>query len=115
MKKTLTFFLFMLAAITMQAQVQAPQPSPHAKIWQTVGLTEVTVEYSRPSMRGRTVFGNLVPYGKLWRTGANQNTMVTFSTDVMIGGKTVKAGSYAIFTTPNKDNWEVVFYSDTNN
>jgi len=100
---------------TVNAQIETPQPSPSQKMEQKVGLTDVTVQYSRPSMKGRTIFGDLVPYGKLWRTGANQNTMVTFSTDVMIGGKTVKAGSYAIFTTPNKDNWEIVFYSDTNN
>ena len=85
------------------------------KIEQKVGLTDVSVQYSRPSMKGRTIFGDLVPYGKLWRTGANQNTMVTFSTDVMVGESTLKAGSYAIFSKPNKDNWEVIFYSDTNN
>ena len=115
MKKLITLLMVFAVTFTVNAQIETPQPSPSQKMEQKVGLTDVTVEYSRPSMRGRTVFGNLVPYGKLWRTGANQNTMVTFSTDVMIGGKTVKAGSYAIFTTPNKDNWEVVFYSDTNN
>ena len=115
MKKLITLLMVFAVTFTVNAQIETPQPSPLQKIEQKVGLTDVSVEYSRPSMRGRTVFGNLVPYGKLWRTGANQNTMVTFSTDVMIGGKTVKAGSYAIFTTPNKDNWEVVFYSDTNN
>lgn len=115
MKKLITLLMVFAVTFTVNAQIETPQPSPSQKMEQKVGLTDVTVEYSRPSMKGRTVFGNLVPYGKLWRTGANQNTMVTFSTDVMIGGKTVKAGSYAIFTTPNKDNWEVVFYSDTNN
>lgn len=115
MKKLITLLMVFAVTFTVNAQIETPQPSPSQKMEQKVGLTDVTVEYSRPSMKGRTVFGNLVPYGKLWRTGANQNTMVTFSTDVLIGGKTVKAGSYAIFTTPNKDNWEVVFYSDTNN
>jgi hypothetical protein len=100
---------------TVNAQIETPQPSPLQKIEQKVGLTDVSVQYSRPSMKGRTVFGDLVPYGKLWRTGANQNTMVTFSTDVMVGESTLKAGSYAIFSKPNKDNWEVIFYSDTNN
>ncbi|MBN2868558.1 MAG: DUF2911 domain-containing protein [Flavobacteriaceae bacterium] len=115
MKKLITLLMVFAVTFTVNAQIETPQPSPSQKMEQKVGLTDVTVEYSRPSMKGRTIFGDLVPYGKLWRTGANQNTMVTFSTDVMIGGKTVKAGSYAIFTTPNKDNWEIVFYSDTNN
>ncbi|HIC31364.1 MAG TPA: DUF2911 domain-containing protein [Flavobacteriaceae bacterium] len=115
MKKLITLLMVFAVTFTVNAQIETPQPSPSQKMEQKVGLTDVTVQYSRPSMKGRTIFGDLVPYGKLWRTGANQNTMVTFSTDVMIGGKTVKAGSYAIFTTPNKDNWEIVFYSDTNN
>lgn len=115
MKKLITLLMVFAVTFTVNAQIETPQPSPSQKMEQKVGLTDITVQYSRPSMKGRTIFGDLVPYGKLWRTGANQNTMVTFSTDVMIGGKTVKAGSYAIFTTPNKDNWEIVFYSDTNN
>ncbi len=115
MKKTLTFFLFMLAAITMQAQVQAPQPSPHAKIWQTVGLTEVTVEYSRPSMRGRDIFGDLVPFDKKWRTGANENTTISFSDDVTIDGETLTKGTYAIYSVPGKNSWEVMFYKKTDN
>ncbi|GAA4324510.1 DUF2911 domain-containing protein [Pontixanthobacter gangjinensis] len=99
----------------MNAQIEAPQPSPSAKIEQKVGLTDVTVEYSRPGMRGRTIFGDLVPYGKVWRTGANANTKITFSDDVMINGKELKKGSYAIYTIPNKDSWEVMFYSSTDN
>lgn len=101
--------------LSAEAQLQTPQPSPFSKMTQTVGLTEVTVEYSRPSMRGRTVFDNLVPYDKLWRTGANKNTMVSFSDDVTVDGQTLKAGDYAIYTKPGKASWEVIFYSDTNN
>lgn len=115
MKHLLTLFIVAAIGISATAQIQTPAPSPHAKIEQTVGLTDVTVEYSRPNMRGRTVFGDLVPYDKLWRTGANQNTMITFSTDVTISGSNVKAGTYAIFTKPGKTNWEVYFYSDTQN
>lgn len=115
MKKTLLLFLFALATFSIQAQVQTPQPSPHAKIWQTVGLTEVTVEYSRPSMRGREIFGNLVPFDKKWRTGANENTTITFSDDVMIGGESLEKGTYAIYTIPHKKNWQVMFYKKTNN
>ncbi|WP_336068959.1 DUF2911 domain-containing protein [Mesoflavibacter sp. CH_XMU1404-2] len=115
MKKLITLLMVFAVTFTVNAQIETPQPSPSQKMEQKVGLTDVTVEYSRPSMKGRTIFGDLVPYGKLWRTGANQNTMVTFSTDVMVGESTLKAGSYAIFSKPNKDNWEVIFYSDTNN
>lgn len=115
MKKLITLLMVFAVTFTVNAQIETPQPSPLQKIEQKVGLTDVSVQYSRPSMKGRTIFGDLVPYGKLWRTGANQNTMVTFSTDVMVGESTLKAGSYAIFSKPNKDNWEVIFYSDTNN
>jgi tetratricopeptide (TPR) repeat protein len=100
---------------SVNAQIETPQPSPFSKVEQKVGLTDVTLEYSRPSMKGRTIFGDLVPYGKLWRLGANKNTMISFSDDVTIDGQTLKAGSYAIFATPNENSWDVVFYSDTNN
>ena len=102
-------------SLNVNAQVETPQPSPFTKVEQKVGLTDVTLEYSRPSMRDRAIFGNLVPYGKLWRTGANKNTTVTFSDDVTVDGQTLKAGSYAIFTTPNEESWDVVFYADANN
>ncbi|MGX1930450.1 DUF2911 domain-containing protein [Flagellimonas sp. 2504JD4-2] len=115
MKKLALFAFAALLAVTVDAQLQTPQPSPDAKLKQTVGLTEVKVEYSRPSMRGRTIFGNLVPYDKLWRTGANKNSTITFSDDVTIDGQEVKAGSYAIFTKPGQSSWEVIFYADTNN
>lgn len=104
-----------LFALGIKAQVKAPKPSPSSKIEQVIGLTDVTVNYSRPSMKGRTVFGNLVPFGKLWRTGANENTKITFSDDVKVGGKELKKGTYAVYTKPSKDNWEVIFYSDANN
>jgi hypothetical protein len=115
MKKLVILSLFAMAALTATAQMQTPQPSPSSKMEQMVGLTEVEVEYSRPSMRGRAIFGDLVPYDQLWRTGANKNTIVSFSDDVKIGGKDVKAGSYAIFTKPGEAVWEVIFYSDTEN
>ena len=115
MKKTLSLFLVMFAAITLQAQVQAPQPSPHAKIWQKVGLTDVTVEYSRPSMRGREIFGDLVPFDKKWRTGANENTTITFSDDVKIDGETLSKGTYSIYSVPGKKSWEIMFYKKTDN
>ena len=97
------------------AQIKTPAPSPGAKITQTVGLTDITVEYSRPSVKGRTIFGGLVPFGEMWRTGANKNTIVTFSAPVKIAGKDLKAGSYALFTVPGQTEWEVIFYTDTEN
>lgn len=115
MKKILLSLFIASLTLSGYAQVTTPQPSPSAKIEQKVGLTDVTVEYSRPGVKGRKVFGDLVPYGKLWRTGANKNTIVTFSDDVTIDGKTLKKGSYAIFTKPNASSWEVMFYTDTNN
>lgn len=115
MKKILLFIAVLAATFQAEAQIETPQASPFQKMEQKVGLTDVTLEYSRPSMRGRTIFGDLVPYNKIWRTGANKNTIITFSEDVMIDGKTLKAGSYAIFTKPGADSWEVMFYSDTEN
>lgn len=115
MKKLVLFTFALTLLFSVNAQITTPQPSPFTKIEQKVGLTDVTLEYSRPSMRGRAVFGNLVPYGKLWRTGANQNTMITFSDAVTVDGQTLKPGSYAIFATPNETSWEVVFYADTQN
>ncbi|MGB1210189.1 MAG: DUF2911 domain-containing protein [Lacinutrix venerupis] len=115
MKNLLMIALVFVASFTANAQIETPQPSPEAKIEQKVGLTDLTLEFSRPSMRGRAIFGDLVPYGEMWRTGANKNTIITFSDDVKIGGKEVKAGSYAVFTKPNKSSWDIVFYTDTNN
>lgn len=115
MKKIILAFAVVLSSFQIDAQVKTPAPSPKCTVEQKVGLTDVTIEYSRPSMKGRTIFGDLVPYGKLWRTGANQNSMITFSDDVVIKGQTLKKGKYAIFVTPKVDMWEIVFYSDTEN
>jgi len=112
MNKVVLFLLAVVASLTVEAQINTPAPSPAAKLWQTVGLTEVIVDYSRPSMRGREVFGNLVPFDKLWRTGANSYTKITFDTDVTIGGSEVKAGTYSIFSKPGASTWEVYFYTD---
>lgn len=115
MKKIILGIVMIMVSFQIEAQVKTPAPSPKCTLEQKVGLTDVTIEYSRPSMKGRTVFGNLVPYGKLWRTGANQNSMITFSDDVVIKGQTLKKGKYAIFVTPKVDMWEVIFYTDTEN
>ncbi|MBK9017027.1 MAG: DUF2911 domain-containing protein [Saprospiraceae bacterium] len=118
MKKAfLTLVTFMAVGLftLATAQIKTPQPSPTAKITQAVGLTDITVEYSRPSVKGRTIYGGLVPYGEMWRTGANKNTIVTFSAPVKIAGKDLKAGSYSLFTVPGKTEWEIIFYTDTEN
>lgn len=111
------FILFTIVGVTsaINGQIKTPQPSPAAKMEQVVGLTNVTLEYSRPAMRGRTIFGDLVPFGKVWRTGANANTKISFSDDVSIDGKELKKGTYAIYTIPNETSWEVIFYSDATN
>ena len=115
MKKITFLFLSVFTGFLGFSQIETPAPSPASTLDQMVGLTEVTVKYSRPSMRGRTVFGNLVPFGKVWRTGANANTTISFSDDVVVAGQTLKAGTYAIFTKPDSDYWEVYFYTDTDN
>lgn len=115
MKKFLLFVFIAAVTTSAEAQIKTPAPSPSQKIEQKVGLTDVTLEYSRPSMRGREIFGALVPYNELWRTGANGNTKITFSDEVTVGGTTLKAGSYAIFTKPGVQSWEVYFYSDSDN
>jgi hypothetical protein len=115
MKKVIVLLAFMIANFAIEAQVKTPQSSPKSTVEQLVGLTTVDLEYSRPSAKGRSVFGNLVPFGKLWRTGANANTVVSFSDDVVINGKTLKKGKYALFTLPKADMWEVIFYTATDN
>lgn len=112
--------LLSTAAITISlsatAQISTPQPSPAATVKQTVGLTDIEVNYSRPSKKGRTIFGDLVPYDEMWRTGANKNTIIQTSEMLIFGSDTLKAGTYSIFTTPHKaGSWDVYFYTNTEN
>jgi len=105
----------LLAFNTMTAQAQSlkvPAPSPAQTVKQAFGLGEITIDYSRPAVKGRVVFGDLVPYGKVWRTGANGATKLTFSDDVTFGDVAVKAGTYALYTIPGKSSWTVMLYSD---
>ena len=110
MKKLFTIFLLFIS-FTSFSQLKTPPASTAAEIEQVVGLTEIEVDYNRPSRKGREIFGNLVPYGKLWRTGANSSTKISFSTDVVIAGKTIDEGTYSIFSIPNEGNWDVILYS----
>ena len=94
-------------------RLKTPTLSPFSKISQQVGLTDVTLQYSRPSAKGRIVFGELVPFDQVWRTGANAATKITFKEVAKIGGKTIQPGEYAIYTIPSKDLWTIIIHSNT--
>lgn len=103
---------FSLFTLTLNAQLKTPAPSPLQTLKQNFALSEIGIEYSRPSAKGRIIFGDVVPFGKIWRTGANSSTKITFGEDVKIEGQNVLAGTYALYSIPNKDNWELMFYKD---
>ncbi|MCI4668842.1 MAG: DUF2911 domain-containing protein [Bacteroidia bacterium] len=102
--------VFSLAFAT--AQVSTPAPSPFVKMEQSIGMSKVTLEYSRPGVKGRSIFGDLVPYDKIWRTGANQATKITFADDVVFNGSKLKKGTYALYTIPTKDKWTIMLNDD---
>lgn len=103
---TLTFSFALLS----EAQIQTPAASPTATVSQKIGLTDVEIVYSRPGMKGRKIFGDLVPFGKRWRTGANMATTISFSDDVMINSKEVPAGKYSLFAIPNEGSWTIIVH-----
>jgi len=113
--KNFIFSLCLLLSFNISSQIQTPAPSPATKVQQTIGLTNITLEYARPSVRDRAVFGNLVPFNKMWRTGANENSIISFSTSIKIGDTDVPAGKYSVYTIPNENSWEFILYSDYNN
>ena len=118
--KTIYFSLIIIlfqAVFTanIHSQVETPQLSPVCEFKQTVGLTEITFSYSRPSKRDRIVFGNVVPYDKMWRFGANKNSTITISEEIYFGEDTLPKGTYAMFVKPGKESWELNFYSDFSN
>ena len=113
--KKLILSSFVCISLFTQAQVQTPKASPVAKVEQRVGLTDISISYSRPAMNGRKIFGELLPFGELWRLGANENTKITNSDILIFGSDTLKAGTYAIFARPNMESWEVIFYTETTN
>ena len=110
--RAIIFTLLLFTVNLSFSQINTPRVSPASEVEQMVGLTKIEIEYSRPSMRGREVFGNLVPFGKVWRTGADNSTKISFDTDVIISGKTIQSGTYSIFSIPNKESWEIILYSD---
>jgi hypothetical protein len=104
--------LMTASASAQQQPLSVPRPSPNASISQTIGITEVTLHYSRPGVKGRTIWGDLVPYGQVWRTGANENTTISFSTPVKIDGHELPAGLYGLQTIPAQGDWTVIFSKD---
>lgn len=108
MKKIFISILSVFILFTADAQLKTPAPSPTQTIKQDFGLSSIELSYSRPGMKGRKIFGELVPFGKVWRTGANQATTISFGDDVTIGGKKIAAGKYGILTIPTKNSWTVI-------
>lgn len=103
-----------LTGAALAQQLDLPRPSPNASVSQTVGVTEITLRYSRPGVKGRKIWGDLVPYGQVWRTGANENTTIKFSTPVKIEGHELPAGIYGLQTIPTEGDWTVIFSKDAN-
>ena len=117
MKKSSSIILliFFITAFSLNAQAPAvPAASPLGSVYQVVGISEVTVKYSRPSVKGRQIFGGVVPFDQVWRTGANSATTITLSHDATIGGTKLAAGTYGIFTIPGKSEWTVILSKDNN-
>lgn len=110
---TTTLLLTLSMATAAQATIELPRPSPAASVSQRVGLTDIKIEYSSPGVKDRKVFGELVPYDELWRTGANAATKITFSRDVTVAGAAVKAGTYTLLTIPRKGKWTLILNTDT--
>lgn len=103
---------FLFSTTVAEAQLKTPAASPSAELGQTVGLTDVEIEYNRPSKKGRDIFGGLVPFGQMWRTGANASTKVSFSEDVTVGGQELEKGKYALYTIPGESEWTIVFHNN---
>ncbi|MEN8249647.1 MAG: DUF2911 domain-containing protein [Bacteroidota bacterium] len=117
MNNKLIIMIFMLAAFQMsKAQITVPAASPNGKVYSKVGLTDVNIKYSRPKMKGRMIFGEgddyLVPFGKMWRTGANAGSILKINKDMTVDGKALPAGEYMLITIPGKNEWTVIFYKD---
>ena len=112
MKKLLltTFLAFSVAAYS---QFTLPAASPRQKVEQQFSMSKITVDYGRPGVKGRKIFGDLVPFGKVWRAGANSSTKITFEQSVNFGGKTVSAGTYGLFVIPTEKEWKVILNKDS--
>lgn len=112
MKKIASLFFVLLYSVAY-AQLEHPRASPDAIVTQTVGFTTITIDYSRPATRGRTIFGDLVPYGRIWRVGANESTKITIDTDIEVLGNALEKGTYALYAFPEEEEWQIVFHTNT--
>jgi tetratricopeptide (TPR) repeat protein len=111
--KTFSIALLAFGLNNLNAQqLKVPAASPAQTVKQAFALSDITIEYARPSAKGRVVYGDVVPFGTIWRTGANNSTKITFGEDVKVEGNDVKAGTYALYSVPNKDSWELMLYKD---
>ena len=116
MQKILSAFVLtwsLMVFSTSKAQITTPKLSPHCVLSQEVGFNEISIDYSRPSVKGRAIFGELVPYGVMWRTGANASTKIKFKDEVNIEGHEVPAGEYTLYTIPGKDEWTIILHTVT--
>lgn len=111
--KALNFILIILCSTALAAQIEIPKSSPFSEVEQDVGLTKITVAYSRPRAKGRKIFGGLVPYGRIWRVGANESTKFTVDFNISVMGNNLPRGTYALYAFPYEDYWEVVFHKNT--
>jgi len=110
--KKLLFAFFTGISLSATAQIRLPQPSPAASVSQVVGTTDISVKYSRPLLRGRDVYGGVVAYDKVWRTGANGTNQITISNEIMVAGQKLAAGTYSIFSIPTAGDWTLIFNKD---
>ena len=106
--------IYLIAPLSIKAQIEMPRVSPKASVSQAVGYTIVTIDYSRPGVKGRTIWGGLVPYNQVWRTGANESTTIQFTTDVKVEGIIVPAGIYSLFTIPGESEWTIILNKQHN-
>ncbi|MTI29876.1 DUF2911 domain-containing protein [Xanthovirga aplysinae] len=113
LKSLLCVFCLFIGSSVVNAQIETPQPSPASTLIQKVGLADVTINYSRPGVKDRVIFGDLVPFDKVWRTGANASTKISFTEEVKLEGNTIPAGEYALYTIPSKSEWTIIIHKNT--
>lgn len=111
--KKLLVTAFIISSISVYSQMMLPAASPRQKIEQQFSTSKITVDYGRPGVKGRKIFGELVPYNKIWRAGANSSTKITFDQPVSFGGKTVPAGTYGLFVLPTEKDWKLILNKDS--
>ncbi len=111
--KTVATIALLLCMSLLSAQLQHPKASPASHLTQDVGLTTIEIQYSRPAVKGRTIFGDLVPYGRIWRVGANASTKITVDSEVTVKGHVLPPGTYALYAFPEAEEWQVVFHKNT--